>query len=111
MLTGLSVCLTIGGAVLLSAANSGFNNQIINTLARTAPEIDPRTVLGTGATQIREVFTPVQVPLVVHAYVDGLQVVWTLAAAAFAVSAIIGVFGSWRRMAMDDMKAAAGSGA
>lgn len=111
MLTHDSVCLTIGGAVLLSAANSGFNNQIINTLAKTAPDIDPRTVLGTGATQIREVFTPEQIPLVVHAYVEGLQIVWALAAAAFAVSVIIGAFGSWKRMDMQDMKAAGGAAA
>lgn len=106
-----SVCMTIGGAVLLSAADSGFNNQIIKTLARTAPDIDPATVLGTGATQIRKVFTPEQVPLVLQAYVDGLQIVWAFAAAAFAVSAIIGLFGSWKRMGLEEMKAAAGAAA
>ena len=75
------------------------------------PNIDPAKLLGTGATQIREVFSPAQVPLIIQAYVDGLQVVWALAAAGFAVSAIIGCFGSWRRMGADEMKAAAGAAA
>lgn len=103
--------MTMGGAILLSAVDSGFNNQIIRTLARIAPDINPATVLATGASEIRDNFPTEQIPLVLEAYVDGLQIVWAVGAAAFGVAAILGVFGSWKRMNAAEMKNAAGAAA
>lgn len=100
--------MTVGGAFFLSAAQSAFNNQLIHTLRRTLPDIDARSVLGIGATQIRQVFTATQVPLVIDAYVVGLKSVWAICAAAFAVCAVIGCFGSWKKLHGENLAKAAG---
>jgi len=60
--------MTCGGAFLLSAAQSAFNNELIKAFATKLPEIDPIVALGVGATQIRRPFTAAQIPLVIEAY-------------------------------------------
>lgn len=90
--------MMIGGSFFVSAAQAAFNNRLIATLASTAPEIDPATVLGTGATQIRLAFTAAQVPFLVDAYMSGLKVVFAIAIAAFGVSILVGCCGSWKKL-------------
>jgi len=108
MLIFLAVFLTVGGAFFLSACQSAFNNQLIHTLRRTLPDVDASSVLGIGATQIRQVFTSAQIPLVVDAYVVGLKSVWAICAAAFAICAVIGCFGSWKKLHGESLAKAAG---
>lgn len=103
--------MTIGGSFFLSAAQSAFNNQMIQTLAVNLPEIDPAVALGTGVTQIRDAFTPSQVPIVIDAYMDGLRAVFAITIAAFGISTVTGFFGSWRRLGSEDLKKATGGAA
>jgi hypothetical protein len=93
-----TVFVTIGGAFFLSAAQSAFNNQLIKSLAKSLPDINPVAVLGIGATQIRQAFTREQVPLVIESYVVGLKSVWAICIAAFAIAAIVGATGSWKKL-------------
>ncbi|KAJ4859019.1 major facilitator superfamily domain-containing protein [Trichoderma breve] len=99
---------TIGGAFFLSASQSAFNNQLIKTFAVKLPEINPAIALGTGATQIREIFTASQVPIVIDAYMTSLKDVFAITIAAFGFATIIGFFGSWRKLQSDELKKAAG---
>jgi len=103
--------VTIGGAIFLSAAQSAFNNQLIHALTTSLPNIDPIVALGTGATQIRQAFSAAQVPLVIEAYTVGLRAVFAITVAAFGVSTIVGLLGSWKKLHSEDLKKAAGSGA
>jgi ABC-type proline/glycine betaine transport system permease subunit len=105
------VFLTIGGAFFLSAAQSAFNNQLIKQIAINLPDIDPVAALGIGATQIRSVFTPAQVPLVVDAYMTGLKAVFAITVAAFGVAALVGFLGSWKRLHGEDLQKVAGGAA
>lgn len=68
-------------------------------------------ILGTGATQIRQAFTAAQVPLVIEGYVVALRAVWAIVAAAFAMAAIVGVFGSWKKLHGEDLKKVSGGAA
>lgn len=88
----------IGGSFTLAAAQCGFNNKLIQTLRSSAPEIDPTTVLATGAAQIRTTFTVAQVPKVIDAYMAGLRIVFAIAAATFAVSALVAMCSSWGKL-------------
>lgn len=101
----------IGGSFFVSAAQSAFNNQLIQSLAANLPDISPEVALGIGATQIREAFTLEQVPHVIDAYTTGLQAVFAIALAAFGASTVVGVFGSWARLGGNDVKKAAGGAA
>lgn len=93
----------IGGSFCLSAAQSAFDNRLITSIAATAPEIDPATVLLTGATQIRDAFTPAQVPVVVAAYMAALKVVFAITSATFGFATVFAFcFAGFRRInAMD----------
>ena len=107
----INFALTVGGAFFLAAAQSAFGNQLIKYIAANLPGIDPAIALGVGATEIRKAFTPEQVPVIVHGYVVALKAVFALAAAAWAVSALVGTLGSWKRLNEKDLKNAAGGGA
>jgi hypothetical protein len=101
----------IGGAFLLSASQSAFNNRMIATLASTAPGVDPAIVLVTGATQIRTAFTPAQVPGVVAAYMAGLKVVFAIAVGANGFASLFSLCGSWKKIHADALKDVAGGAA
>jgi MFS transporter, DHA2 family, glioxin efflux transporter len=106
LLTGLPVFLTIGGAFLLSAAQSAFNNELIRSLSRSLPSIDPKVALGVGAGEIREAFAGEDVPFVVAAYVQGLQAVFAFLITTYGVAFMIGFFGSWKRLGQKELKEA-----
>ena len=84
---------------------------MINVLARRLPEIDPGMVLATGATQIRQAFPDAQVPVIIDAYVVGLKAVFAVMIAAYGISTLVSVFGSWERLDEEKLKAAAGGAA
>ncbi|KAI4729939.1 MFS general substrate transporter [Aureobasidium sp. EXF-10728] len=103
--------VTIGGAFFISAVQCAFNNQVIKELMANLPGIDPSVVLGIGATQIRQEFTSSQTPIVLDAYMVGLKAVFAIATAAYGISTIVGLFGSWKRLDEDEIKQAAGGAA
>ncbi|TIA84676.1 MFS general substrate transporter [Aureobasidium pullulans] len=100
--------VTIGGSFFISAVQCAFNNQVIKELVKNLPGTSPAMVLGIGATQIRQKFTALQVPIVLDAYMVGLKAVFAVTTAAFGISTFIGAFGSWKRLNEDEMKKAAG---
>jgi hypothetical protein len=111
VLTSYTVSVTIGGAFFISAAQCAFNNQMIKELTRRLPEIDPAMVLATGATRIRQDFPAAQVHIVLDAYMVGLKAVFALMIAAYGISTLVSVFGSWERLDEEKLKAAAGGAA
>ena len=110
-LTLHTVFVTVGGAFFVSAAQSAFNNQMIKELGKRLPEIDPGMVLATGATQIRHAFSAEQVPVILDAYMIGLKAVFAVMIAAYGISTVVSVFGSWERLDEEKLKVAAGGGA
>ncbi|KAL3473407.1 major facilitator superfamily domain-containing protein [Aspergillus californicus] len=102
----------VGGAFFVSAAQSAFNNQLLNELAASLPELDPAVALGTGATQIRQAFAPDQIPFVIDAYVVGLKAVFAIMIAAFGTATLIGgTLGSWKRLGSETLAKATGGAA
>jgi MFS transporter, DHA2 family, glioxin efflux transporter len=106
-----TVFTTTGGAFLFSACQSAFANRLIHTLASTLPDINPFSVLGVGATDIRNAFGPAQVPLVVDAYVAGLKYVWAITIAGFGTATLIGFLGSWKKILGDEARGVVAGGA
>lgn len=98
------VFLTVGGSFFISAAQCGFNNQLIKYLATHLPGVDAAVALGTGATQIRDVFTAAQIPIVIDAYISGLETVFAIAVAAFGTATLLGLLGNWKRLDAETIK-------
>ncbi|EED21292.1 efflux pump antibiotic resistance protein, putative [Talaromyces stipitatus ATCC 10500] len=77
---------TIGGALLVGAAEAAYTNTLLRRLPITAPGVNPKTVVSIGTTQIRSMFTPDQVPGIIQAEMDGVHVAFALAIACAGVA-------------------------
>lgn len=89
---------TIGGALFVSAGQTAFANRLLARLPTTAPGVDPKLVVQTGATQLRHVFSQEQIPGIIVAYMDGLKVTFALAVAFAGVGVPIALFAKWRNV-------------
>ncbi|KAJ4159099.1 uncharacterized protein LMH87_008016 [Akanthomyces muscarius] len=88
----------LGGAFLVSAAQSAFLNQMVSYVMRRAPEINKGTLILTGATNIRQAFPAEQIPIVIDGYMHGLKVVFALCIAATGVATTVGLFTRWSKL-------------
>ncbi|KNB14636.1 hypothetical protein FOXG_13442 [Fusarium oxysporum f. sp. lycopersici 4287] len=86
---------TLGGTFLITAAQSGFINQIIHKLSRTAPTVDPALVTETGATTLRQNFSGVELDGILHAYAWGIKVAFAITIAACGITVITSLFTKW----------------
>lgn len=82
--------------VFISVAQSIFANRLVKAVTQSLPELDPRIVLATGATELRKVFPPSQLPAVLDSYMVGLRDVFifltVLAGVPFIISIIFLIF-------------------
>lgn len=92
------VIQNIGGTTLLSAAQSAFNNKLINTLHTTVPELDPALVISTGATELRTSFSAEQFPSILAAYMAGIRAALAIPIAATGTAALVSACNSWKRL-------------
>ncbi|KAK6431951.1 hypothetical protein LTR95_011884 [Oleoguttula sp. CCFEE 5521] len=103
--------VTIGGAFTISAAQSAFNNQLLLSVRASLPQVDAFQILGTGATAIRQVFTPEELPAILAGYTVALKAVFAIATAGFGVATLISLLGSWALLPKGAVEKAAGGGA
>jgi len=89
---------TMGGAIFVAAGQSAFVNTMIKQLASSAPTVSAGQVILTGATEIRNVFAPDQVPGILVAYMAGLKVAFALSIAGTGIAFLFSVANSWRRL-------------
>lgn len=80
---------------------------MVNRLATSAPAVNPLVVLGTGATQIRQMFPAEQVPGILVAYMAGIQTALALALGAVGVSFVVSLFSNFKRLNRNNVKAGA----
>lgn len=86
---------TIGGAIFISAAQAGFANEMLRQLPIKAPDTNPGLVLVTGATDLRQVFSPAQIPGILAAYMDGLRVPFAICIACACVTFVLAFTPKW----------------
>ncbi|KAL2176414.1 major facilitator superfamily domain-containing protein [Thermothelomyces heterothallicus CBS 202.75] len=94
----------VGGAFLVSAAQSAFVNKMVHELARSAPSLDPLMVLGTGATQIRDVFPADAVPGIVVAYMQGIKTALALVIGTTGFAFLVSLFSNFKRLNTEALK-------
>ncbi|KAJ5917203.1 hypothetical protein N7466_010757 [Penicillium verhagenii] len=89
---------TVGGAVLVAAAQSAFVNQIIITLAATAASIDSSLVVATGASELRKIFTTEQLAAILPAYMKGLKVAYAISITAAGIAFCVSPFNNFKKI-------------
>ena len=90
--TGVSLMLfgqSLGGAIFVSISQTIFSNRLISGLTSSVPGLDPAIVIGTGATDLRNVVSPQYLGPVLVAYNHALTTVFQ-AGVAIACFSIFG---------------------
>jgi hypothetical protein len=87
-----TVYQTVGGAFSTSAGQAGFVNQLLKELPKTAPSADPLLVIGTGASELRNVFPPDVLPGILDAYMVGIKAAFAVALAFSGVAFLFSLF-------------------
>ena len=84
----------LGGAFSLAAAQAAF----INTMIKTASSIDPTKLIAAGASQLREVFTAEQLPIVLDGYMAGIRAAFTIAIGMTGFACLVSFLSSWKNL-------------
>ncbi|GAP83929.1 putative MFS transporter [Rosellinia necatrix] len=91
----LTFSQTLASSIFLAVAQTIFQNQLTGNLAAEAPEVNPDSVISTGATGFRKSVAPEQLPAVLRAYNKALIQTFFLAVAASALSILGPIFMDW----------------
>ncbi|PKS08405.1 hypothetical protein jhhlp_005349 [Lomentospora prolificans] len=89
---------TVGGSFFLAGAQSAFLSEMVKKLVVTAPNVDPNLVLLTGASDLRAVFSPEDLPGILSAYMRGIKITFALAVAGAGVSFLLSLGSRWSRL-------------
>jgi hypothetical protein len=89
---------TLGGSLMISAAQSAFVNTLIKRVRITVPELDPLTVVLTGATEIRRKLPAETIPRVLRAYMDGLKSAYAIGIATAALMLLFAFGCKWHNL-------------
>ncbi|KAK7532592.1 MFS multidrug transporter [Phyllosticta citricarpa] len=87
---------TMGGAFMVSAAQSAFANELVSTIRRIAPQLNPAQVVATGATEIRVVFHGADLDAVLIAYMEGIRTALILCIALGGVATLVSPLVPWK---------------
>ncbi|KAK2809845.1 dynein heavy chain [Emmonsiellopsis sp. PD_5] len=88
--TGIMVmCQTLSGAYFVAIAQSLFANRMLQTILTSASNLDPALVLGTGASELQQVFRGDDLTAVIAAYMVGIKDVFAFSLACAALSVLL----------------------
>lgn len=88
----------MGGAFLVSAAQSAFQNTLLKSLVENAQSVTPQDVLFTGATELRESFSAEQLPGILTSYLNGIKVTFTMATVFAGAAFITSLASKWTNL-------------
>ena len=94
----LQVFQSLGGALVVSAGQSIFQNELFNALPLTAPGVNPAIVFNTGASKIQSTFSAAELPGIDSAYVKGLRMAFALAIPMAGAATLVAVAQKWFRL-------------
>ncbi|KOS18116.1 putative HC-toxin efflux carrier [Escovopsis weberi] len=89
---------TLGGAFRTGAGQAAFVNQLLAKLPSTAPGVDPALVIATGAVELRNVFSPEELPGILVAYMHGLKAVFAVGIGMAGAACLCTAFIPWSRL-------------
>ena len=87
---------TLGAAVALSLAQTVFTNGLINSLATSAPAVNPQSIINAGASGIRGAVSQASLPGVLDAYNKAINETFYLAAGASVATFVVAWGMGWK---------------
>ena len=101
MPTGNAIAIffnSLGGAVAISIAQNVFSNGLKTNLPKYAPGVDTKQIIEAGATYLRQVVKPEDLPGVLRAYMIGLQQSYVISIAVGGIATIFACFVEWKNV-------------
>lgn len=83
----------LAGSIAISVGNAIFQNGLPSALRKYAPDVDPKLISGTGATELDKAVSPSQLPAVLTAYNEALVKVFVSISQALEPPSAPGPFG------------------
>ncbi|ORY13473.1 major facilitator superfamily domain-containing protein [Clohesyomyces aquaticus] len=83
---------SLGGAIAISIAQNIFVNSLSSEILKRAPGVDPRIVIGAGATHVRQVVPKEMLTRVLEAYTKAIDNAFTLAIATAGIAVFVSFF-------------------
>lgn len=80
------------GAVAVVICQTVYTNSLSELIPAYAPDVNPDVVINAGATKIREVVSPNQLPEVLTAYAKSIDNIWYLDCGLAGVVFVFGWF-------------------
>lgn len=80
------------GAVAVVICQTVYTNSLTELIPAYAPDVNPQVVINAGATKVREVVSPNQLPEVLTAYAKSIDNIWYLDCGLAAVVFVFGWF-------------------
>ncbi|MCJ1312678.1 dynein heavy chain [Agyrium rufum] len=103
--TGIMFMALSGSAVyFLIMAQSIFANRLLKTIEITAPHLSPGLVLGTGASDLHNVFSGGDLDAVLNAYMVGIKDVFVCGLAGAALSVLLALVIPFKKLPDHDKK-------
>jgi Na+/melibiose symporter-like transporter len=87
---------SLGGAMSISMAQNIFSNTLIKEIPRYAKDVDPAVIVGAGATNIRAVTSPEQLPGVLEAYNVAVTSTFILPIACAGLACLCSALFEWK---------------
>ncbi|KAL9090876.1 MAG: hypothetical protein Q9165_005084 [Trypethelium subeluteriae] len=100
---------TLGGAIAISAVENIFLNKLVQGVPKYAPGLNPAIIINSGATHIREIVTPTQLPGVLHAYNQAITTAFILGVVSGGLCFFFSLFVEWRSVKGKKVIAAGGA--
>lgn len=89
---------TVGGAIWISSGQAGWANKMLKEVAKRVPDVSPGLVVATGATELRKVFTPEQLPGILDSYMQGIKVPFAIGIACACVTVVLSFAPRWENI-------------
>ncbi|THV52917.1 hypothetical protein BGAL_0064g00070 [Botrytis galanthina] len=93
---------SLGGALVVSAAQAIFQNELLTTLSTQSPDITPSAIFNIGASDIQKSFSKAQLPGIDASYMRGLHMAFALAISMAGAATLVAVFQNWFRLVTPD---------
>ena len=87
---------SLGGAIAISIAQNIFSNTLISQIPKLTRNVDPAVIVGAGATNIRAVTPPEELPGVLEAYNVAVASTFILPIACAGVACLCSLLFEWR---------------
>lgn len=91
---------TLGGALFIAVAQSVFQNRLIGGIVEFAPDVNPKAIVGAGATETRNILSQLgqlnQLENVIKAYMSGLRNTFRVSLALAVVAFVATLFLEWK---------------